>query len=610
MAKLASNRDSRRAIAPLAVNERADAEAHLIAAYQHEAKGEPAQAERIYRAGLEIFPDHAALAVNLARLLRQSTQTLDEAVRLLHRTVEKQPDYPPARLSLIETLRTAVGRPAEAEAQARVYVGRYPADGNGHLCLALALYNQGRLSDALVSAERSTALPGKPEHAWELKADIHVALGDPVGAMESYRGLLELQRDAEIHSRLLVAMQYCDTLDEAEILEETRCWVSEYDGGVMGRTCWPRLDFDSGRALKVGFVSGDFRQCSTPLLALPLFEHWPEDWTVSLYSNSAQCDEWTSRFRRTAAYWVDIYSLDDDLAAARIIEDRIDVLVDLNGHTLGGRLGIFRRKPAPVQLAWLNLAGTTGLSTFDAIIADAWHLPRMDQPSYAEPIRHVTDNRYRYLPLQGAPEVTEGPVVRNGFVTFGSFNSAYKVSQTTLSRWAAILKALPTARLMLNAREFACRDTIDRFARSFEQQGIAPSRIDFRPGSRDPLGMLAAYREIDIALDSFPYSGGLTTLEALYMGVPVITAPGKRLASRHSCAHLRTMKMADWIAYDDSSYVELAVQKASAFAELSELRSSLRARLNSSALVDGPAFSRDLSGIVRDLWRSACSRVR
>ncbi len=472
------------------------------------------------------------------------------------------------------------------------------------ICASPLLYStRASVSDALASTERATALPGKPVHAWELKADIHVGLGDAVGAMESYRALLGLQRDPEIHSRLLVALQYCDMVDEAEILEETKRWVREYDRRVVGRSCWPQLDFEAGRVLKVGFVSGDFRQCSTPLLALPLFEHWPADWTVSLYSNSLQHDAWTSRFRGTAAHWVDISTLDDDQAAARILGDRIDVLVDLNGHTLGGRLGIFRRKPAPVQVAWLNLAGTTGLPTFDAIIGDPWHLPRMDQPRYTEPIHHVSDDRYRFLPLEGAPDVSEGPILRNGFVTFGCFNSAYKVSQTTLSRWAAILKALPTAKLMLNAREFACPDTIDRFARAFQQRGIAPSRIDCRPGSPDPLGMLATYREIDIGLDSFPYSGGLTTLEALHMGVPVITTPGKRLASSHSCAHLRTLGMADWIAYDDSSYVELAVQKAAALHDLSDLRSSLRARLGSSALLDGPGLARGFSRIVRDLSR-------
>jgi len=575
---------------------------YLLAAYGLEQRGDMRQAAEIYRAGLVVYPEHPDLTVNLARVLRQSPDTLDEALQLLRQTIAKQKDYPPARLTLIETLRTAAHRLDEAQAEARTYIDLYPADGAGHLLLALALYAQRQLTDALASAERATVLQGKQVLAWELMANIAVGLGDAAGAVTAYRALVARQPDPDMHSRLLVSMQYCDTIDAADIFAESLHWARAYGSGITCRTSWPLLDTDPKRVLHVGFVSGDFRQCSTPLLALPLFEHWPADWTVSLYSNGTQSDAWTARFRQTAAHWIDISALDDEQAAARIFDDRIDVLVDLNGHTQGGRLGIFRRKPAPVQVAWLNLAGSTGLATFDAIIGDTWHLPLSDQPLYVEPIRHVAHNRYRYLPFKEAPDVADVPLHRNGFVTFGSFNSAYKISGSVLSRWVEILKSLPTAKLVLNTREFGCPDTVERFACAFELQGIDRSRIDFRPGSPNALGMLAAYSDVDIALDSFPYSGGLTTLEALHMGVPVITMPGKGLASRHSYAHLATLGLQDWIVPDAESYVRLAVEKAGALGDLVALRSSLRARLAASVLLDGPSLARSFSAVVRDLW--------
>ena len=586
-----------------------DARSCLLAAHALEQQGQTGQAEQVYRAALQAFPAHPDLQVNLARLLRNAAPTLDEALGLLYQTVAAWPDHAPARLSLIETLRTAAGRPQEAAVQARSYVQRYPADGNGHRALALALYMQGQLAQALAAAEQAAVLPGKQAQAWELAANIHIALGDAPGAVQAYREQLACQSDADIHSRLLVSMQYCDSIAPADIFQESLRWARLHGAGVACQTHWPLPDPDPQRVLRVGFVSGDFRQCSTPLLALPLFENWPADWEVSLYSSGVQDDAWTARFRRTAAHWVDIAALDDAQAAARIADDGIDVLFDLNGHTHGGRLGVFLRKPAPVQLAWLNLAGSTGLATFDAIIGDAWHLPFADQPLYTEPIRQVAHNRYRYLPCEDAPAVAGVPLQRNGFVTFGSFNSAYKISASTVAHWAAILQALPSARLVLNSREFGHADTRARFAAAFAGHGVAAVRLLFRPGAPDALGMLGAYQEIDIALDAFPYSGGLTTLEALYMGVPVITMPGHSLASRHSYAHLATLGLTDWVAADGAAYVALALQKAAAVQELATLRSSLRARLCDSVLLDGPSLAQSFSELVRDLWLRAITRA-
>jgi predicted O-linked N-acetylglucosamine transferase (SPINDLY family) len=580
-----------------------------LAAAAHAALGDRDRAIRRYRDGLAAFPRHAALTINFARLLREAPDGVAEAVARLETLAASEPDFAPALLCLIETLRTAARRPRAAEAAARDYVQRFPDDGGGHLALALALFDQGRLADATAAADAATRLPGRSApRAWELMGNLSVDLGDPEGAADAYRTLLRLAPDPDSHSRLLMAMQYCETASEAEIRAETGRWARGYDQDVMPRAAWPDLAFEPERRLSVGIVSGDFRQCSTPLLALPLFDHWPTDWDVTLYANNDQADGWTARFRRTADRWIDIVAFDDDQVAARIAADRIDVLIDLNGHTLGGRLGVFRRKPAPVQVAWLDYTGSTGLATFDAIIGDAGHLPLSDQPLYAEPIHHVVDNLYRYLPPDDAPPIGPLPALANGFVTFGCFNAPYKLSASTLTRWAAILEALPTARLVLNSRNYQYSDTARRFHRLLAERGVASDRVECRPGAQSPQGMMAAYRDIDVALDPFPYSGGLTTIEALYMGVPVVTMPGGRFCSRHSAVHLRTVGLGDWIADDHAAYIDCAVRKALAPDALAALRSGLRARVEGSALLDGPGLAGDFGRLIRVLWRSACAR--
>jgi predicted O-linked N-acetylglucosamine transferase (SPINDLY family) len=371
---------------------------------------------------------------------------------------------------------------------------------------------------------------------------------------------------------------------------------------------WPGIEFSPDRMLRVGVVSGDFRTCSTPYLALPFFENRPGDWQLVLYAGIAREDEFSARFRSLADDWVDIVRMTDDEAAARILTDSIDVLIDLNGHTREGRPGVFARKPAPLQVAWLDYVGTTGLSTIDAIIGDPGHLPLDDQPDYTERIVHVRDNLYRYAPPPDMPETAESPFERAGAITFGCFNSLHKLTSRTFRIWSRVLAALPDSRLVLNAKDFRLEDVRRRFERLLGEHGIPADRCELRTGESGARELMAHYDDVDIALDPVPYSGGLTTLESLYMGVPVITCRGDRFGARHSSVHLTCLGLEDWIASDEDEYVALAVGKAADRAALAELRSGLRARMVASPMMDGAALAHDIGGIVRELWRETCSR--
>jgi predicted O-linked N-acetylglucosamine transferase (SPINDLY family) len=329
-----------------------------------------------------------------------------------------------------------------------------------------------------------------------------------------------------------------------------------------------------------------------------------------LYDNAPSGDLWGERFRAASAGWHDISCLSDEEVCDLITDDRIDVLFDLNGHTLGGRPGVFHRKPAPVQIAWMNFVGTRGLRSFDAIIGDAHHIPLAEQPLYAEPIRHVRDNLYCYLPPADAPEVAPLPASRSGSVTFGCFNAPYKLSPSVLDLWSSIVTDLPGSRLLLSSREYGCADTCARFRQEFAARGIDEDRIVLRPGASTPRELMASYSEVDIALDPFPYSGGLTTLEGLFMGVPVVTMPGDRFGSRHSTAHLRTMGLADWVAGDTDAYRRLALERATDLTQLACLRGELRGRLAASTLCDGSRIAQDVVEIASDLWARHCRKEK
>jgi predicted O-linked N-acetylglucosamine transferase (SPINDLY family) len=587
------------------IEHHASPEAFEIAASLSARRGETEIAANLYRRGLSRYPADHVLVINGARLLRDHADRADEALGILDAYLGRHPNDRSVSHTRIETLRTS-GRLEAAESAARAHVARFPAHGGGHLALALALFDQKKMVATLAACEQAARFREIAARAWELAANAHVALGNARETLSCYREALRLAPDPELHSRLLMSTMYCDDVPVTAIHAEARRWADMHMAGVQSRSRWPHLAFEPDRRLRVGFLAGDFRQCSTPHLAFPLWQNLPERWDVTLYDNAPSADLWGDRFRRASSQWRDISALSDEEICALVMADGIDVLFDLEGHTLGGRPGVFHRKPAPIQIAWLDYVGTTGLRTYDAIIGDAHHLPHAEQYLYAEPIRHVRDNLYRYHPPEEAPEVGPLPALQTGSVTFGCFNSAYKLSPSVLDLWAAILARLPASTLLLNSREYGCPDTRERFREAFAMRGIDSNRIILRAGAPTPHDLMASYAEVDIALDPFPYSGGLTTLEALFMGVPVITMPGDRFGSRHSTAHLRTVGLGDWIADSPDAYIALAVEKSGRLEDLAMLRTMLRDRLIRSSLCDGARIAQDMNGIVSGTWARRC----
>jgi predicted O-linked N-acetylglucosamine transferase (SPINDLY family) len=328
----------------------------------------------------------------------------------------------------------------------------------------------------------------------------------------------------------------------------------------------------------------------------------PQACEVYCYSNAKPAGALGERFRRAAGAWRDTDKVSDEALAHQIRDDQIDVLFDLAGHTADNRLLVFARKPAPIQITWIAYAGTTGMEAMDYIIADARVIPPGSEAHYRERVMRLAGGYVCHDPPEDSPAVGPLPAAMAGHVTFGSFNNPLKISTQAASVWAAVLRRVPGARLVIKYFGLADEATRRRIREMLVRQRADAERIDLL-GEGAHGELLAAYNTVDIGLDPLPYTGGLTTCEALWMGVPVITCPGGTFAGRHSASHLAGVGLGEWIAADLDQYVELAVKWASDLERLAELRAGLRGRMLRSPLCDGKRLAADLARQVRQAWR-------
>jgi predicted O-linked N-acetylglucosamine transferase (SPINDLY family) len=363
---------------------------------------------------------------------------------------------------------------------------------------------------------------------------------------------------------------------------------------------------DPDRTLRLGFLSADF--CRHPVgffLVRTLEALRAESCSSVCYFTGSRTDDLTARFRAAAGAWREVGGLGDDALAEQVRADGIDIFFDLAGHTAGNRLLVFARKPAPLQVTWIGYEGTTGLPAMDYILADHYQIRPEEESHYCERVLRLPEGYVCYDPPAEAPAVSSLPALAAGAVTFGSFNNPAKITPQVIETWAQVLQRLGGARLVLKYKGLDEPAVARRFAESFAQRGIDPSRLEFRGWSTYD-EYLSEYRRIDVALDPFPFSGSATTCESLWMGVPVVTCPGATFASRHSLGHLSNVGLTPWIARDRRDYVERAVALAADLTGLAALRGRLRGQMAASPLCDGPRLARNLMTLLRGAWRQWC----
>ena len=359
------------------------------------------------------------------------------------------------------------------------------------------------------------------------------------------------------------------------------------------------------RKLKVGFLSGDFRRHPVADHVLPLWQGINRrKLSIHAYSTAplSTQDDTTATLRGLTDAWVDAGDMEDEALAQRIRDDNIDVLVDLAAHTAHNRIGVVLRKPAPVQAHWIGYPSSTGLSVIDYLIADPVLAPSGADVYCSEKlIRLPTYNNQ--ISFVDAPDVNALPALTNGHVTFGSTARADKLNAAVIALWSRVLKRVPNARLVVADAGLA--EVRKRFGADFQAHGVSLDRIDFRPRGAEA-HFAALHGEIDINLDTFPFNGGTTVTHGLYMGVPTVTLRGTFMAQCMAASRLHAVGLDDWIADDEDAFVDIAVRKAAAVAELASLRAGLRQRLEQAPLRQRDAFAAAFEKGLRRAWQDWC----
>ncbi len=429
--------------------------------------------------------------------------------------------------------------------------------------------------------------------------------GEAEEALRLTRRALRLRPDRpDGLSNLLIGLQYGDNRSPLELFAEHR----RFDA-LVGR---PRTahharhgnDPDPDRPLRVGYVSNDFRQHVASCFFEPLLAcHDPARVEAFCYSDTVSPDAVTRRLTALASGWRDTVGLDEAELAQWIRDDRIDILVDLGGHSAGNRLTVFARRPAPIQVTWLAYPDTTGLSAMDYRLVDAITDPEGIADGLAsETLVRLPDGFLCYWPPHGAPEPGPSPAAA-GPVTFGSFNRMAKVTPAVVALWAAVLRRVPESRLLMKSIGIGSPAVRGRIEAQLRDHGVDPARLETVSWSPTWLEHLALYRRIDIALDCFPYNGTTTSCEALWMGVPMIGLLGDRHAARVGASLMSRIGLSELVARDAADYVEIAARLASDRERLASLRAGMRDRLRASPLCDGPGFARRVEDAYRGMWR-------
>jgi predicted O-linked N-acetylglucosamine transferase (SPINDLY family) len=562
--------------------------------------GDLEQAAEAYGRAAELKPDLAEVQVNLGNTL-SALGRLDEAIARYRLAIAVNPALFQAFSNLGNAYRVQ-GRLAEAVAALQEALRLAPDLAEAHNNLGNAFKEQGRLADAAGAYRKALAL--NPDLAETLSnlGNVLCEQGLLAEAMAAFKRSLQLWPDPGVHSNLLLNLGYDGNTQPQALFAAHREWAQRYAAPVTDEAVSAAVPRDSQRTLRIGYVSADFRRHPVGYFLLEVFAHHdPERCEIYCYSGCDNEDDLTARLRERANAWRSTLGLPDDELARTIHADGIDILVDLAGHTAGNRLTLFAHKPAPVQATWLGYCDTTGLPGMDYILMDEVTAPPDVEPWFTEKVVRLPDTRWCYAPPEYAPAVAAPPVQQRGFVTFGSFNNLIKLGPEVIDLWAGILRAVPDAHLLLNWRTLEDPALKARYQNLFAERGVEASRLELR-GERVPHAeVLAAYADIDIALDLYPFTGGLSTCEALWMGVPVITRAGERPVSRQGKAILLTLGMEDLVAETEDDYVNIAVSLARDPRRIADLRAGLRQKMASSPLRDGATFTRNLEAVYRSL---------
>ena len=546
---------------------------HLASAVMLERLGRRTEAIDAMEAASSLAPADITILGLLASLLARSTRAKD-AETTLRRLCILTPDEPKPRNDLAAVL-MRLHRHAEARDILQDVLERF-----------------GPHPSVLCNQANATTCLGRQQ--------------DGIALVREAIGLVP--NDPFPHKTLCNNLPYLDGVGGEDMLAAMRACSD-----TLARIEMPPLanGKDPGRRLTIGLLSGNFRSHPVGWMTVAGVENLdPEQFDiVCLAQNASPADPLTRRYKAIAKTWIDVDTLSDFALAQCARNNDIDILIDLGGYGDSGRMPACALRLAPVQVKWVgSQSHSSGLAEMDWFLTDRWETPEGFERFYSERLLRMGDGYIVYSPPPYAPDVNPLPAPRNGYVTFGCFNNLAKITPKVIETWATILNRVPNSILVLKTHQLSDADTAKAFRTAFAARGVDPDRIECR-GASGHRAFMGQYGDIDLVLDPFPYSGGLTTCEALWMGVPTITLPGETFASRHSASHMSNAGLSDWLVASLNAYIDMAVSRTEDLQALATLRAGLREQVRTSPLCDGPRFGRNLGNALRHTWQEWCRTI-
>ena len=553
-----------------------------------------------YSRALVIKPDDPDALNNMGNTLRRLMR-LGEALVCYENAVAINPERADVHSNRGVTLKE-MKRYDEALSSFHTAIMLKPDSPGAFGNLGLSLKEMRRFDEAIACYDKAIIIDSDYSDAWNNRG---VALQDLKRfdeAMDSFQMAIDCEADnLHAHSNLLFTMNYVESLAVETRVREARLFGARASAKAVRKfTAWQAPPEDG--KFRIGFVSGDLRNHPVGYFLEGLLSQLDQTrFEVYAYSTIAMEDDLTQRLKSHVRVWRSLVDRSDEAAAKRIHTDGLHVLIDLAGHTAGNRLGVFAHRPAPVQASWLGYFATTGLAEVDYFVGDPHVAPNGEQHHFVERIIHLPQTYFCFTPPQRQVEVGPSPALANGYVTFGCFNNLAKLNARVVSVWAEVLKAVDGSRLFLKSGQLGDPGVIESTADMFGAAGVARERLLFE-GPSDRTRYFEAFNRVDIALDPFPFPGGTTSVEGLWMGVPVVALKGSRFIAHNGETIAHNSGQSAWIANDEEDYIRKSAHFASDIAALAKLRVGLRAQVLGSALFDSVRFARHFETLMREMW--------
>jgi protein O-GlcNAc transferase len=537
-------------------------------------QGQLSEATTQLKKAIEIEPDYAIAYNNLGAVLTENRE-IEGALEAFNKVISQQPDLP------------------------------QPYNNLGNLLRELGLF-----TEAIVNFDKAIQLNSSYAEAFNNRGSSLQSLGRLSEAIDSYNQAIELTEFYPMaYSNLLTTLNYSQDKE----LKKPIVIAQEFGLQVTRRVKKAYSDYErvgSDKKLKIGFVSGDLRSHPVGYFLediLPIFENSKFD--IVAYPTKPRFDDLSAKLKSCFSSWTPIYGMDDESAAKQIKKDNVQILIDLSGHTAGNRLPMFAYRPAPLQITWLGYFATTGVKEIDYLIGDPFMTPEEMESMFTEKIICLEQTRWCFSPPKHKITIASTPALKSGFITFGCFNNLTKINDRVLSVWSKILRAIPNSRLLLKNSQFRDEHNIAKILKRLEDFGIRNEQTEVEgPDNRE--AYLKSYNRVDIALDPFPFTGGATSAEALWMGVPLITLLGSSMVSRQGVSILTNAGLEDWIASSEEEYIDKAILFSSDIKKLEALRKSLRQKLLSSPLFDANKFVSNFEKSLIRVWQEHKKLIR